>query len=46
MGLVERHFRQCAALLAYAEVYSASRTWGYDVFQQQAGILEQHVLGS
>jgi energy-coupling factor transporter ATP-binding protein EcfA2 len=46
MGLVERHFRQCAALLASAEVYSASRTWGYDVFQQQAGMLEQHVLRS
>lgn len=46
MGLVERHFRQCAALVASAEVYSASRTWGYDVFQQQAGILEQHVLRS
>ena len=46
MGLVERHFRQCAALLAHAEVYSAARTWGYDVFQQQAGMLEQHVLGA
>lgn len=44
MGLASRHFRQCAALLAHAEVYSASRTWGYDVFQQQASLLEQHVL--
>lgn len=43
LGLAERHFRQCAALLAHAEVYAARRAWGYDVFAREAARLERHV---
>lgn len=44
MGLKARHFRQCAALLAHAEVYTASRAWGYEVFEREAGRLERHIF--
>lgn len=44
MGLKARHFGQCAALLAHAEVFAASRVWGYDVFDAEARRLERHVL--
>lgn len=44
MGLKGRQFRQCAALLEHAEVYAASRAWGYDVFEREAARLERHVL--
>ena len=43
MGLAQRHFGQCAALLAHAEIYAASRAWGYDVFEREAGRLVDHV---
>jgi hypothetical protein len=43
LGESERHFRQSAALLAHAEIYAASRAWGYDVFEREAGRLVQHV---
>ncbi|HMJ92953.1 MAG TPA: hypothetical protein VK472_02505 [Allosphingosinicella sp.] len=43
MGLTGRHFAQCAALLASAEIWSASRAWGYDVFKREAARLEQHL---
>lgn len=43
LGLAERHFRQCAALLAEVEVYAASRVWGYDVFEREAAGLEEHI---
>ncbi len=46
MGLAAQNFRQCAALLAWAEVYAATRTWGYDVFEREAGLLERHILGA
>lgn len=44
MGLRARHFQQCAALLAHAEVYAASRAWGYDVFEREASGLEKHIF--
>lgn len=44
MGLSARHFRQCAALLEHAQVYTASRAWGYDVFEREAGRLERHIF--
>jgi hypothetical protein len=44
MGLTERHFRQCMALLAHAEIYAASRAWGYDVFDREAQRLERHIF--
>ena len=43
MGLTGRHFAQCAALVASADIWSASRTWGYDVFTKEATRLESHV---
>lgn len=46
MGLRTRHFRQCVALLAHAEVYAAARIWGYDVFEREAARLEQHISGA
>lgn len=44
MGLAERHFRQCVALSAHAEVYAASRAWGYDVFARETERLERHIF--
>lgn len=44
LGLLERHFRQCASILAHADIYAAVRTWGYDVFEREASLLENHVL--
>lgn len=46
MGLTERHFRQCAALLAHAEIHAASRAWGFDVFEREAGRLERHIFAA
>jgi hypothetical protein len=46
MGLTGRHFAQCAALLASAEIYSASRAWGFDIFQREAARLEEHVASA
>ena len=46
MGLAAQNFRQCAALLARAEVYAATRAWGYDVFEREAGLLERHILAA
>jgi hypothetical protein len=46
MGLTGQNFAQCAALLGQIEVYEARREWGYDVFGQQAALLERHVLKS
>lgn len=45
MGLTARHFRLAAALLGHAEVYAASRAWGFDVFEREAGRLERHFAG-
>lgn len=44
MRLRQRHFELCAAFLAHAEVYAASRAWGYDVFAREAGSLERHFV--
>ncbi len=43
MGLALQNFRQCAALTARAEVFVATRTWGYHVFDREAGLLAQHI---
>ena len=43
LGKKMHHFRQCAALLDHIEVYGASRAWGYDVFDREAGRLERHL---
>jgi len=45
LGLAEAHFRRCALLLRHIEVYAASRTWGYAVFEAEAARLERHVRG-
>ena len=45
MGLSGRHFAQCAALVAAAEIYAASRAWGFDIFEREAARLEAHVAG-
>ncbi len=42
MGLAGRHFRQCAALVASAGIFAASRAWGYDVLEREARRLEAH----
>ena len=43
MGLSGRHFAQCAALVASAEIWSASRAWGFEIFAKEATRLERHV---
>ena len=45
MGLSGRHFAQCAALVSAAEIYAASRAWGFDIFGREAARLEAHVAG-
>jgi hypothetical protein len=44
LGLMPQNFRHCAQLVAHAEIYEARRAWGFDVFEQQAALLERHVL--
>ena len=46
MGLTQRHFQHCIALLDHIEVYAAPRNWGYDVFTPEAEKLEHHFLES
>ena len=46
MGLTGRHFAQCAALVASAGIWSASRAWGYDVFDREAAWLESHLASA
>lgn len=43
IGLTAQNFHQCAALIGRAEIYSATRAWGYDVFEREALLLERHV---
>ena len=45
MGLLEQNFRQCASLITSAEVYDVRRAWGYEVLEEQANLLEEHILG-
>jgi hypothetical protein len=45
LGLAAQNFRQCAALVAHTEVYEVRRAWGFEVFEKEAGLLEDHVLG-
>lgn len=42
MGLRARHLRQSAALAGHAEVYVASRNWGFGVFEREAERLLRH----
>jgi hypothetical protein len=44
MGLTARHFLHCAALASRIEVYAATRTWGYDVFDREADRLARHLI--
>jgi hypothetical protein len=44
MGLTERHFRQCAAMLSSVAIYLAPRQWGFDCFEREVDVLERHVL--
>jgi hypothetical protein len=46
MGLAARHFRQCADLLAHAEVHIAARGWGHDIFARETDRLERHMRGA
>lgn len=46
MGLRQRHFELCAALLTDVEIYTAAPVWGFDVYAREAGALERHFLGS
>ena len=43
MGLTSRHFMQSAALAGRIHVYAATRAWGYDVFDREAGRLARHL---
>jgi hypothetical protein len=43
MGLKARHFAQCATLIQRAEIYAATRAWGYDRFDHEAGRLARHL---
>lgn len=44
MGLRARHFLQCSSLASRIEVYAATRSWGYDVFEREAERLARHLL--
>lgn len=46
MGLIEQNFRQCLALVNRTGIYQARRAWGFEAFEQQAGLLEQHLLNN
>lgn len=43
MGLTKRHFVQCVSLAATAEIWSATRAWGYEIFEREAARLESHL---
>jgi len=43
MGLHERHFRHCAAMLRSVRVYAAARQWGFDHFDREVDRLERHL---
>lgn len=43
LGLSQRHFQHCVALLNHIEVYRAPRHWGYDVFEAEAEKFARHV---
>lgn len=42
LGVGQRHFAQCAALCGKIEVFAATRAWGFDVFEREAGRLMTH----
>jgi hypothetical protein len=44
MGLAQRHFRDCSALLSSLRVYEATRHWGFDCFEQEIDRLERHMF--
>jgi hypothetical protein len=43
LGLASRHFLQCASLASRIEVYAATRAWGYETFEREAGRLACHL---
>jgi hypothetical protein len=42
MGEVQRHLGQCLALARRAPLFRADRLWGFEAFDEQAGLLEAH----
>ena len=42
MGGTRRHLMACLALLQRVPVFSASRVWGFDSYDEQAALLERH----
>ena len=45
MGLTQRHFAQCLALLDHAEIHAAPLRRGFDVLDDEAARLERHFVG-
>ena len=43
LGLTSRHFLICSALAARIHVYAATRAWGYELFDREAGRLASHL---
>lgn len=44
IGRTRDHLMTCARLAAAVPVFSAERVWGFDDFERQAGLLEQHAF--
>jgi hypothetical protein len=42
MGGTRRHLTACLALARTVPVFSASRTWGFENYDEQAALLERH----
>jgi hypothetical protein len=42
LGGTERHFLQCLQLAEQVPIFKAERRWGYDAFDAEAKILEDH----
>jgi hypothetical protein len=42
-GGTGRHLSQCLSVVARAPVFRAERLWGYDAFEEQAAMIEDHV---
>lgn len=43
-GRTAEHLMQCVRLARAVEVFEARRVWGFDRFDEQAGMLERHAL--
>jgi hypothetical protein len=42
MGGTKRHLMACLALAKAVPLFSASRTWGFETYDEQAALLERH----